>query len=149
MCEYVGEIITEAEAEKRGKEYDKQKLSYLYDLGMPSLLLSLPPSLSSPPLPLPPPFPFYARFSCFPLFYFCSSLLKFLEMWHGLSIKPLLYLCSFSRFLFAFQVLIFYLFRLFGAHLHNRRVLRRKCGAVHQSQLRPQFDKYAVLDQPP
>lgn len=113
------------------------------------LFSSLFPLLSPLLLSLSPPFPFYARFSCFPLFYFCSSLLKFLEMWHGLSIKPLLYLCSFSRFLFAFQVLIFYLFRLFGAHLHNRRVLRRKCGAVHQSQLRPQFDKYAVLDQPP
>lgn len=39
VCEYIGEIITTTEAEERGKEYDKQKLSYLYDLG--KFLLSL------------------------------------------------------------------------------------------------------------
>eukprot|EP01133_Synstelium_polycarpum_P012857 gene12857-15099_t len=32
VCEYVGEIITNAEAEIRGKKYDKSKLSYLFDL---------------------------------------------------------------------------------------------------------------------
>eukprot|EP01097_Dermamoeba_algensis_P010499 TRINITY_DN7824_c0_g1_i1.p1 TRINITY_DN7824_c0_g1~~TRINITY_DN7824_c0_g1_i1.p1 ORF type:complete len:358 (+),score=71.72 TRINITY_DN7824_c0_g1_i1:754-1827(+) len=32
VCEYMGEIITSEEAEKRGIEYDKKGLSYLYDL---------------------------------------------------------------------------------------------------------------------
>ena len=40
MCEYIGEIITTTEAEERGNEYDKQKISYLYDLGMLLLPLS-------------------------------------------------------------------------------------------------------------
>ncbi|KAF2072086.1 hypothetical protein CYY_006606 [Polysphondylium violaceum] len=33
VCEYVGEIIGQEEAEKRGSEYDKKGLSYLFDLG--------------------------------------------------------------------------------------------------------------------
>jgi SET domain-containing protein len=41
VCEYIGEIITTAEAEERGKEYDKQKLSYLYDLGNSLYFISI------------------------------------------------------------------------------------------------------------
>jgi len=33
VCEYVGEVISEAEADKRGTEYDKSKLSYLWTQG--------------------------------------------------------------------------------------------------------------------
>lgn len=34
VCEYIGEIISSEEAEQRGKTYDKNKCSYLYDLDM-------------------------------------------------------------------------------------------------------------------
>jgi histone-lysine N-methyltransferase SUV39H len=36
VCEYRGEIITSDEAEKRGRAYDRQGLSYLYDLDVES-----------------------------------------------------------------------------------------------------------------
>ena len=32
VCEYVGEVVTDAEAEVRGKAADKRQLSYLYDI---------------------------------------------------------------------------------------------------------------------
>lgn len=34
VCEYVGEIVTVEEAEKRGQYYDSIQCSYLYDLDM-------------------------------------------------------------------------------------------------------------------
>ena len=32
VCEYVGEVLTEGEAEKRATKYDNQRQSYLFDL---------------------------------------------------------------------------------------------------------------------
>ena len=32
ICEYTGEVITQEEAERRGRLYDKIKVSYLFDL---------------------------------------------------------------------------------------------------------------------
>ncbi len=49
MCEYIGEVITSAEAEKRGRGYDRQKLSYLYDLDILTLVYLV--SLLSPLFP--------------------------------------------------------------------------------------------------
>ncbi len=34
VCEYVGEVITSEEAERRGVEYDAAKTSYLFDLDL-------------------------------------------------------------------------------------------------------------------